>query len=95
MVMPRTDLMPGFNRTELNEVHSPSRYFALLSFCSGRSIVLWSFDFFLLLRVSDSFLRNADDLSEARPELLATEEAPRICHKEPLWKESQDTSMDT
>jgi hypothetical protein len=34
MVMPRTETMPGYNHIELDEVHTPSRYFALLSFCS-------------------------------------------------------------
>lgn len=28
MVMPRTETMPGFNHIELDEVHTPSRYFA-------------------------------------------------------------------
>lgn len=40
MVMPRTETMPGYNHIELDEVHTPSRYFALLSYCCpGRSIV--------------------------------------------------------
>jgi hypothetical protein len=40
MVMPRTETMPGYNHIELDEVHTPSRYFALLSYCfPGRSIV--------------------------------------------------------
>lgn len=34
MVMPRTETMPGYNTLELDEVHTPSRYFAMLSFCS-------------------------------------------------------------
>jgi hypothetical protein len=34
MVMPRIETMPGYNHIELDEVHTPSRYFALLSFCS-------------------------------------------------------------
>jgi hypothetical protein len=34
MAMPRTETMPGYNHIELDEVHTPSRYFALLSFCS-------------------------------------------------------------
>jgi hypothetical protein len=33
MAMPRTETMPGYNHIELDEVHTPSRYFALLSFC--------------------------------------------------------------
>ncbi len=34
MVMPRTETMPAYTHIELDEVHTPSRYFALLSFLS-------------------------------------------------------------
>jgi hypothetical protein len=57
MVMPRTETMPGYNHIELDEVHTPSRYFALLSFCCpGRSIVLLAFLLFMLRIKSCLFL---------------------------------------
>jgi hypothetical protein len=57
MVMPRTETMPGYNHIELDEVHTPSRYFALLSFCCpGRSIVLFGVLLFMLRIKSCLFL---------------------------------------
>lgn len=49
MVMPRTETMPAYTHIELDEVHTPSRYFALLSFLSWEvHCAFTAFGFFLL-----------------------------------------------
>jgi hypothetical protein len=70
MVMPRTETMPGFNHIELDEVHTPSRYFAPAFICLlGRSIVLFTLCFLPVANQLLSFLLSTDllapDLSEA------------------------------
>lgn len=70
MVMPRTETMPGFNHIELDEVHTPSRYFAPAFICLlGRSIVLFTLCFLPVANQLLSFLMStgllAPDLSEA------------------------------
>jgi hypothetical protein len=68
MVMPRTETMTGYNHIELDEVHTPSRYFALLSYCCpGRSIVhFWRSAFHVANQImSFPICRPGGPLSEA------------------------------
>jgi hypothetical protein len=81
MAMPRTETMPGYNHIELDEVHTPSRYFALLSFCSlGGPLCFLSLRFYPVASKVVSFLlvlMTAGHLSEGELGQLPTNRIPR------------------
>lgn len=57
MVMTRTDTMSGYNHIELDEIHSPSRYFASAFICVslGGPLCFLRFGFCFLLRSKSMF----------------------------------------
>jgi len=97
MVMPRTETMPAYTHIELDEVHTPSRYFALLSFLSWEvHCAFTAFGFFLLRFTPCLFLsclstqqnnRPPAASSEASLDRLATPQDAEDCHR---WTRLKD-----